>query len=196
MILLAAGSPFRRSPVPSEPRARRSTARGPGIGYETGQLSRPIHENGRALVMREGSTARLGPPMGEAELEALPLPWARSDWKSTGPEPRTAASSVLICYDSIWSAVCIAFDVEVIWQDVVRYRDSARSWDTADREGPDYDLVCPSCGDCCVGKTYARGARGTYRNSYVAYCVRRILCNHCGVVGDLESGTTLDCRLW
>lgn len=64
------------------------------------------------------------------------------------------------------------------------------------QDGPDYDLVCPSCGGRCVGKTYSRGVRGTYRNPYIGYCVKRILCSQCGVVGELKSGASLEHRFW
>lgn len=63
-------------------------------------------------------------------------------------------------------------------------------------EGPDYDLVCPSCQKRCVGKTYARGVRGTYLNAYIGYCVRRIICSQCGLVSDLKSGASLEHQFW
>ena len=65
-----------------------------------------------------------------------------------------------------------------------------------DEDGPDYDLVCPSCGSRCVGKTYARGVHGTYRNPYVNYYVRRVVCTHCGLVNELTNGASLEHRFW
>ncbi|MAX35275.1 MAG: hypothetical protein CME33_01760 [Gimesia sp.] len=64
------------------------------------------------------------------------------------------------------------------------------------QDGPDYDLVCPSCGGRCVGKTYARGVHGTYRNPYIGFCVKRILCSQCGIVDELKSGASLEHRFW
>jgi hypothetical protein len=63
--------------------------------------------------------------------------------------------------------------------------------------GPDFDLVCPACSSRCIGKTYARGVRSTYRNPYVGYCVNRIVCDSCGLVRELLDGeASIDHRYW
>lgn len=65
-----------------------------------------------------------------------------------------------------------------------------------DQQGPDYDLVCPSCSKRCVGRTYANGTRGTYLEAYTRFDVRQITCRHCGYFKKANRKTSLRYRLW
>ena len=69
-------------------------------------------------------------------------------------------------------------EIDIMWFDMGEY--------DLRNDGPDFDLQCPKCDGHCIGKTYPHGVNGTYVEAYTGYCVKRIICNECGIIGELS----------
>jgi hypothetical protein len=57
-----------------------------------------------------------------------------------------------------------------------------------------YDVKCPRCGERATAEMRPEGTVGTYRDVFVNFVARRIVCTHCGY--NVTSDSAVPFELW